>query len=157
MITLTNRAGQTIRWLTLTRNQAEQTSKQTLGGGIAWSFPKRSSSRRRRLWLYGRRAGDRSAGSPPLAAPLTSADERSRAAPADLFTRYQVKRQPKVAPTEHRTRRPDRAVVELPPDVLDGIDNVYLSVDYQGDVGSCFIDGKLVADNFYNGTNGNWG
>ncbi len=41
---------------------------------------------------------------------------------------------------------------QIPPDALEDVDNIYLSVDYSGDIGNCFADGKLVSDNFHNGT-----
>jgi hypothetical protein len=46
----------------------------------------------------------------------------------------------------------DKAVVRFGPDLLSGVNNVYLSIDYVGDIGNAFIDGTLVSDHFYNGT-----
>jgi hypothetical protein len=42
--------------------------------------------------------------------------------------------------------------VRFPPDILENVHEMILRVDYIGDIGSAFIDGKLVHDNFYNGT-----
>ncbi len=46
----------------------------------------------------------------------------------------------------------DRATLRFPPDVLDGVRDVWLRVNYVGDVGSLYVDGTLIHDNFYNGT-----
>src|SRR5262249_35416369 len=45
-----------------------------------------------------------------------------------------------------------KATIKFAPNTLDGVNNVILQVDYVGDMGSAYIDGRLVADNFYNGT-----
>jgi hypothetical protein len=34
---------------------------------------------------------------------------------------------------------------------LDGVDDVFLSIDYLGDMGNAYLDGKLVGDHFANG------
>ena len=44
-----------------------------------------------------------------------------------------------------------RALVRLPPNLLDGMNDLFLRVEYVGDIGNCFINGVLVADDFYNG------
>ena len=41
--------------------------------------------------------------------------------------------------------------VRLPPGALDGVHDVFLSIDYVGDVGRAYLDGRLVADDFYYG------
>ena len=44
------------------------------------------------------------------------------------------------------------AEVSIPPGAFEGVRDVILSIDYDGDVGHAFIDGRLIADNFCNGT-----
>ena len=153
VITLTNADGQTNRLVTLTRNQAEQTSKQMLWGrerliisaatAVAAGADCRFYSRKPEidLLVY-----------PALESALTS-DGASIAARSDgLFTHCRVTLPPKAVRLSVETISPNQAVVKIPPDALEGIENVYLSVDYSGDIGNCFADGKLVSDNFYNGT-----
>ncbi len=41
--------------------------------------------------------------------------------------------------------------VSLPEIIPSSLNDIYLNVDYTGDTGMDFINGKLVADNFYNG------
>mgnify|MGYP000915236623 CR=1 FL=1 len=40
----------------------------------------------------------------------------------------------------------------LPDNYLEGLSNMYLNIDYTGDKGKLYFNGKLVADNFYDGT-----
>lgn len=46
---------------------------------------------------------------------------------------------------------PNRYVVKLEKDFLEGIKDVRLQIKYVGDIGHAFIDGKMIHDNFYNG------
>jgi hypothetical protein len=46
----------------------------------------------------------------------------------------------------------DKAVLSFSSDIFAGVDDILLCIDYVGDMGNAFIDGKLVHDNFYNGT-----
>ena len=153
VITLTNADGQTIRLVTLTRDQAEQTSKQRFWGRERLIISEATAvAAGTDCWLYSRQPDTELLVYPALESALTSAGAPVSAISEGLFTRCRVTLQPKVAPLSVEAISPDRAVVEIPPNVLDGIENVYLSVDYSGDIGSCFADGKLVNDNFYNGT-----
>ncbi len=47
---------------------------------------------------------------------------------------------------------PDQAVVHLDAASLDGLSDLRLEIDYEGDIGEAYIDGKLIHDNFNNGT-----
>jgi hypothetical protein len=42
--------------------------------------------------------------------------------------------------------------VELPREGLAGLNDLFLQFDYEGDVGSLYLDGRLVADDYNNGT-----
>ncbi len=42
--------------------------------------------------------------------------------------------------------------LELPQDGLAGLNDLFLQFDYVGDVGSLYLDGKLIADNYNNGS-----
>lgn len=46
----------------------------------------------------------------------------------------------------------DKAVINFGSDVLDGLNDVFLEIDYVGDTGMAFIDGKLINDNLYYGS-----
>ncbi len=44
-----------------------------------------------------------------------------------------------------------RYVVTLPENCLEGVKDVLLQLDYKGDIGHAFIDGRMISDNFANG------
>jgi hypothetical protein len=45
-----------------------------------------------------------------------------------------------------------KVVLKFPTNLLSDVHNALLRIDYIGDMGEAYIDGKLVHDNFYNGT-----
>jgi len=45
----------------------------------------------------------------------------------------------------------NRAEVRFDANILDSLTELYLKVDYFGDIGWAFINGRLIHDNFYNG------
>ena len=47
---------------------------------------------------------------------------------------------------------PRRMALRVPQETLNGIQDVFLSTEYVGDTGGAYIDGRLVHDNFNNGT-----
>ncbi|MEO8396938.1 MAG: hypothetical protein ABI700_28340, partial [Chloroflexota bacterium] len=152
-ITLQNPDGQIVRIVTLTREQAEHAAKVTLEGKERMAISAAtlvpvgdgvslySTDNHLSLSIF-----------PALESAL-STDSGTFAESADgLFTRYDLTIPEKTVALALEPISPDKMVVTLPADILDGVDNVYLRVDYVGDIGNCFIDGKLMADNFYNGT-----
>ena len=46
---------------------------------------------------------------------------------------------------------PNRYVIEVDKNILEGVKDVRLRIDYVGDIGHAFINGKMIHDNFYNG------
>lgn len=53
------------------------------------------------------------------------------------------------AKTNEITRK--KWTVALPQEIPEGVNDIYLNVSYTGDTGMGFVNGELVADNFYNG------
>lgn len=45
-----------------------------------------------------------------------------------------------------------RFQVDLDPDGMSGLNDIFLQFDYVGDLGSLFLGGRLIADNYNNGT-----
>jgi hypothetical protein len=45
-----------------------------------------------------------------------------------------------------------RRLIRIPADAWEDANELYLKIDYFGDIGQAFIGGKLVHDNFCNGT-----
>lgn len=56
-----------------------------------------------------------------------------------------------MAPEEAEFREAETWKVKFPGDILDGVAEAYLVVDYVGDVARAYLGDKLVADDFYNG------
>ncbi|MGA2642624.1 MAG: hypothetical protein ABSG21_17175, partial [Spirochaetia bacterium] len=68
------------------------------------------------------------------------------------FSRFSIS--PPARPIEPNVHRQGTAdfEIEIPPDAFEGVNELLLSIEYEGDVGNAFIDGTLIADDFYNGT-----
>ena len=67
------------------------------------------------------------------------------------FARYTGSIPPREVPIDWELLDERRAVVRFPTSILAGVHDVILQIDYAGDVGNAYIDGKLVHDHFYNG------
>ena len=46
---------------------------------------------------------------------------------------------------------PCRWTVKLPPDAADGLRDVLLRIRFRGDIGTLWLDGEMISDNFCNG------
>ena len=46
----------------------------------------------------------------------------------------------------------DKALVNFTEGVMDGINDLFLRIEYDGDIAGAYIGGKLIHDNFWNGT-----
>lgn len=157
LITLTPRAGRAVQVITLTRDQALGCWKQPVGG-------------RERLIL-----SDAAVVPDDGRLQLSSADRatlgvsifpdvpgglRTSAGPVvrsrdGLFTRYTVDIPAYEPPLTVAPVRPGWYAVRCALDALSqdaGVADVFLRIDYVGDIGEAYIDGQLVADNFWNGT-----
>ncbi len=150
--------GRTVRIFTLARDQAEQFSKQTLWGRARWLISSAcvvaadGKTAGDECRLYTRQPEIDLLVFPPPDAPLLTSGEPVPPNRVGLFAQYQLSLPLQSAPVTIDLLSPDKAVVQLPPDLLRGVDNLYLRIDYAGDIGSCYVDGQLVADNFHNGT-----
>lgn len=69
-----------------------------------------------------------------------------------LFTqyRYRVEEKPPVKLSARQTG-PTRYCIDLPEDLMDGVKDAILKIDYTGDIGQAFINGEMISDNFCNG------
>lgn len=138
-------SGQRVRILTLTREQAEHTTRQPLRGQERFIIADAALIQDvDTSYFTGPDAQVDYQVFPALAGPPASRSglwsQHTAAVPAREIT----------LAVEKLTEA--RAVVQLPPDLYDGVSNVLLRVDYTGDTGGCFIEGQLVHDNFWNGT-----
>lgn len=69
-----------------------------------------------------------------------------------LFDCYQVTCDARAIEVTYTQVGYNRYVLSLPENFLEGCKDVLLRITYRGDIGHAFIDGKLVHDNFCNGT-----
>jgi hypothetical protein len=69
----------------------------------------------------------------------------------DIFSHYHLKKEPVAIIPEMEQIGPSRYRVTIPPWDMRQIKDVILQIDYTGDIGRAFIDGDMIADNFWNG------
>ncbi len=58
---------------------------------------------------------------------------------------------PSTVPTEEDIEAASRWQIRLPADAFAGVDDLFLKVEYQGDIARLSADGHLLTDNFFNG------
>ncbi len=88
---------------------------------------------------------------PPLQERITSTGGTLTDAADGFFTRYTLtvpEHKPELA---GRSLSADTFSIGIPAALLDGIQDVFLSIDYLGDMGHAYIDGRLVSDHFSHG------
>jgi len=84
-------------------------------------------------------------------ASLAAGGVRLQAAEEGYFSRYSIPMHVLRIELEVTRSGPGNAEVRLPARAFDGAKEVFLSIEYDGDVGNAFIDGRLIADDFSNG------
>lgn len=89
---------------------------------------------------------------PGVAGGLRTSQGICRAETEGLFTRYTLKLPEKEIDLSIENVRPNKVVVQISPQSFAGVDDVLLQIDYRGDIGSAMIEGKVISDNFNNGT-----
>jgi hypothetical protein len=71
--------------------------------------------------------------------------------PVGLYTHYVISIPPKEPKYEIKQVNAQKAVLKIDPGSFQHIHELLLRIDYEGDVGHAFIDGRLVHDHFCNG------
>jgi len=64
---------------------------------------------------------------------------------------YQIQTQEKRAEAVVKQVGPSRYTIQIPEDAMVGIKDMRLQLEYTGDIGNAFIDGRMIHDNFANG------
>ena len=64
---------------------------------------------------------------------------------------YKVNTEEKQIPVLCEAAAPCRWTLTLPENALEGLKDARLQIDYQGDIGTLFLDDVLISDNFCNG------
>ncbi|MBN2444407.1 MAG: beta-galactosidase [Spirochaetales bacterium] len=69
-----------------------------------------------------------------------------------LFVNYTITLKEKEIEYDVKYMGNQKATLRILPASFKELHDIFLYIDYEGDVGNAFIDGKLINDNFYNGT-----
>jgi hypothetical protein len=88
---------------------------------------------------------------PRVDTPLFTDGAPLRAAAEGYFSRYSIAVQTRHVEIEVTRSGPGNAEVRVPAGSFEGEKEILLSIEYEGDVGNAFIDGRLIADDFSNG------
>ncbi len=154
LITLEAISGEVVRIFTLTRAQAENATKVTLAGQTRLFISEDTLLEKGAVGAL-HHVGNSEVGFslyPPFEGVIESPNGNFEAATDGQFTHYALKLAEHPIPFEMESIGANKVCLSFPPNFLDGLDDVYLRIDYVGDMGNAFIDGRLVSDNFYNGT-----
>ncbi len=68
-----------------------------------------------------------------------------------LFETFKLTLKPKTIRIETEQVSKDKMIIRFPADLFEQINDVFLQIDYTGDTGNAFIEGRMVSDHFYNG------
>jgi hypothetical protein len=174
-----SRGGKAVRIVVLTRAQAEECYKFTLAGReYVLLSPADVFFDQEALHLRSRASSQLSFSIfPPLEPPAEASAPLRSAGHDGIFMKYSAAVAQKVIPVQwHELRGPgrlgpvkmgqhvalaptdadfDQAAewrIVVPEGALKGLNNLYLRIRYVGDVGRLSSGGKLLDDNFYNGT-----
>ncbi len=88
---------------------------------------------------------------PPVEQDLQARGGTLAAEPTDEASRFHLTVQPWRQPVQPQLRGADKLLLEFPASLLDGVSDVFLTVDYTGDIAGAYINGQLVADHYNNG------
>jgi hypothetical protein len=66
-----------------------------------------------------------------------------------IFSRYEIKLAKKDVGMEVKRVGENKMVLSFPADAMDSLNEVFLKIDYVGDTGMAFVDGRLATDSFY--------
>ncbi|KKS84072.1 MAG: Glycosyl hydrolase family 35, partial [Parcubacteria group bacterium GW2011_GWD2_43_10] len=69
----------------------------------------------------------------------------------NIFSRFDIQIVKKEIIPQIILCKDNKAEIGLQQDIFDDVEEVFLKIDYTGDVARAFIGGKLKADDFYHG------
>ena len=64
---------------------------------------------------------------------------------------YQIRLPERKVSIQNKKLIESRLILDLPEKLPDGVNDIFAQIDYTGDTGMGFIDGKLITDEFYKG------
>jgi hypothetical protein len=83
--------------------------------------------------------------------PKTTIGSITKIAGNDIFSSYRIHLSPAEFPLKTKQITSRKITVALPQSLPADVNDVYLNIDYTGDTGMGFLNGELVADEFYHG------
>lgn len=147
--------GKTIKITTLTRSQALQSSKLHLWGQDRLVIsPADLMSNQGNLEIISRNHQIEFNIYPEIQKEFHVSNGSIKNETGSIFDQYIVTLEQKTISFHTKKSGEHRMVLEFDQDLLKGIHDAFLKIDYRGDTGNAFIDGRLISDNFYNG--GHW-
>lgn len=69
----------------------------------------------------------------------------------NVFNKYNIKIKKKEVEIEVKKIKNSKATINILTEQFEGLKDINLKIDYEGDIGYAFINGELINDNFYNG------
>jgi hypothetical protein len=89
---------------------------------------------------------------PDVDGSLASSSGKMQRKADGIFTNYQITLPEKSIRLEVKRVGKAKVVVNLPDNAMEGLNDIFLKVDYTGDTGMAFIDGRLATDDLYYGS-----
>jgi hypothetical protein len=68
-----------------------------------------------------------------------------------ITTNFSISQPEFILPVKTQMIGQKKLVVDLPDSIPEGLNNIYLVIEYTGDTGMGFLNGELFADDFYKG------
>ena len=78
-------------------------------------------------------------------------DRLNGAEPCGSWGRLCVRCPDKQLPVNWKPSAPCRWILEIPEHALDGLKDARLQIDYEGDIGTLFLNNRMISDHFCNG------
>lgn len=69
----------------------------------------------------------------------------------NVFTKYSFKINKKEVSIDVNKKKNSKATINIAQEQFEGLKDIFLRIDYEGDIGYAFINGDLINDNFWNG------
>lgn len=69
----------------------------------------------------------------------------------NVFNKYNIKLKKKEVVIDIKKIKASKATIKISKDKFEGVKDIILRIDYEGDIGYSFINGELLSDNFCNG------
>jgi len=153
-ITLTKNNGSKIKITTLARKQAINAWKTVLFGKEHLIISESTIIGREKFIEVTSTGNSVMAFSiyPDIEGKLESSKGKLEKKTDGIFVNYQVTLPKQKIDLAIKRVGKNRVVVNFPENSLDGLNDIFLEIDYIGDTGMAFIDGRLINDNLYDGS-----